>query len=495
MTDAAMAAPTRRVDMWFAGTAPQRRMTVAFRIILAIPQFIVLYFLYIAMFFVLVIGWFGALFMGRLPEWVFSFVSGVVRWTTRVYAYMYLLTDRYPPFSLDDEDYPARPIIPAPGRLNRWAVLFRIVLVIPAAVFCQIVQYGLTFPLIFVAWLIVALQRPDAPGALRRVLGSVALPGAPALLFHDADLGVRVGNAGRSPRSAIGVPATATAAALPALAWQHRHHRPHRHAALDGRAHATTGAAVRLSADAERVDGRRRARTGRAGDRAGYRAGRSRPAGYLGARRRAGHAGVAPAHAASAPAPAGLGTMPPPSPWERSVPSGPAADETPPWATLVLTGAARGWVIFAIVWGSIVLVGQSVAQSVAQSHQHTSAEQVNTVVRDYNRSDTAIETASTEYTSCATVACLRASHLHAATRLTQFADDLRNMTLPANAGQPARVVESDTAQLSSILSRLANSSDLSSYRATISRSNLTTILSSYHVDTEALVNALNSDLG
>jgi len=104
MNDAAMAVPTRRVDMWFAGTAPQRRLTVAFRIILAIPQFIVLYFLFIAAFFVLVIGWFGALFMGRLPEWVHSFVSGVVRWTTRVYAYMYLLTDRYPPFSLDDED-------------------------------------------------------------------------------------------------------------------------------------------------------------------------------------------------------------------------------------------------------------------------------------------------------------------------------------------------------------------------------------------------------
>ena len=124
MTDAAMATPTRRVDMWYAGTAPQRRLTVGFRIILAIPQLIVLYFLSIAAGIVLVIGWFAALFMGRLPEWVHSFISGVVRWTTRVYAYMYLLTDRYPQFSLDDEDYPARPILPAPGPLNRWTVLF-----------------------------------------------------------------------------------------------------------------------------------------------------------------------------------------------------------------------------------------------------------------------------------------------------------------------------------------------------------------------------------
>ena len=62
--------------MWYAGTAPQRRLTVAFRIILAIPQFIVLYFLAVATFFVAVIAWFAALFMGRLPEWAHSFLGG-----------------------------------------------------------------------------------------------------------------------------------------------------------------------------------------------------------------------------------------------------------------------------------------------------------------------------------------------------------------------------------------------------------------------------------
>ena len=151
--------------------------------------------------------------------------------------------------------------------------------------------------------------------------------------------------------------------------------------------------------------------------------------------------------------------------------------------------------IFAIVWGSIVFVGQNVAQSLARSHPHTSAQQVNAVVKDYNRSDTAIASASSASSSCATVACLRASHLAAASKLTQFDNDLRNMSLPANASEPAQVVESDTTQLSSILSRLANSSDLSTYRAAIRSSNLTTIWSSYHVDTQTLVNALNSDVG
>jgi uncharacterized protein involved in cysteine biosynthesis len=76
MTDAPMVMPSRRVEMWFAGTAPQRRLTVAFRVILAIPQFIILYVLFIASFFVLVIGWIAALFMGRLPEWVHTSPNG-----------------------------------------------------------------------------------------------------------------------------------------------------------------------------------------------------------------------------------------------------------------------------------------------------------------------------------------------------------------------------------------------------------------------------------
>ena len=48
--------------------------------------------------------------------------------------------------------------------------------------------------------------------------------------------------------------------------------------------------------------------------------------------------------------------MPVPSPGERATP--PSSGRLPEWATLVLTGAARGWMIFAIVWGSILFVGQ-----------------------------------------------------------------------------------------------------------------------------------------
>jgi hypothetical protein len=69
--------------------------------LLVIPHFIVLAFLWIAVFFVVIVAWFAILFTGRYPRGIFDFVEGVVRWGQRVVAYAFtLVTDRYPPFSL-----------------------------------------------------------------------------------------------------------------------------------------------------------------------------------------------------------------------------------------------------------------------------------------------------------------------------------------------------------------------------------------------------------
>jgi len=68
---------------------------------LAIPHYIVLFFLFIGAFFAVVIAWFAILFTGRYPRPLFDYVVGVSRWALRVQAYMSLLvTDRYPPFRL-----------------------------------------------------------------------------------------------------------------------------------------------------------------------------------------------------------------------------------------------------------------------------------------------------------------------------------------------------------------------------------------------------------
>ncbi len=69
--------------------------------LLAIPHYIVLFFLSIGAFFAVVAAWFAILFTGRYPRALFDYVVGVGRWGLRVQAYAFLLvTDTYPPFSL-----------------------------------------------------------------------------------------------------------------------------------------------------------------------------------------------------------------------------------------------------------------------------------------------------------------------------------------------------------------------------------------------------------
>jgi len=68
---------------------------------LAIPHYIVLALLWIALVIVVFIAWLVILFTGRYPRGMFDFVEGVIRWGARVVAYAFtLVTDRYPPFSL-----------------------------------------------------------------------------------------------------------------------------------------------------------------------------------------------------------------------------------------------------------------------------------------------------------------------------------------------------------------------------------------------------------
>jgi hypothetical protein len=80
--------------------APRDRLTVAFRILLAIPHFIVLIFVLLAWCLTTIVAWFSILLTGSYPHGLYEFGVGALRWRLRLEAYMLLLVDEYPPFSL-----------------------------------------------------------------------------------------------------------------------------------------------------------------------------------------------------------------------------------------------------------------------------------------------------------------------------------------------------------------------------------------------------------
>lgn len=140
----------------------QRRWTVLLRWLLLLPQFVVVALLSIAAFFVTIAGWFAALFLGRLPDPIADFLGTVLAYQTRVSASSTLLVDRYPPFAFDAPEYPVR-IELRRTPLNRLAVLFRLILVIPAAIISGLAMSG-WFALCWVFWLIgIVLGRLPEP--------------------------------------------------------------------------------------------------------------------------------------------------------------------------------------------------------------------------------------------------------------------------------------------------------------------------------------------
>jgi hypothetical protein len=147
----------------FSGPAPQSRATVAFRLLMVIPHTLILVTMAVAAGVVALIGWFGALFTGRLPVFAADFLTGYVRWVSRVQAYTWLLTDEYPPFTLGDPDYPVRLAVSPGQQLNRAAVFFRFFLLIPCGIVQNVVTYGALTVFQLANWLIVLVkgQMPD----------------------------------------------------------------------------------------------------------------------------------------------------------------------------------------------------------------------------------------------------------------------------------------------------------------------------------------------
>lgn len=149
--------------------------------LLAIPHYIVIAVLGVAVGFTTFLAFFAILFTGRYPRSWFFFTVGVLRWGWRVgfYAYAALGTDRYPPFTLAPADYPADFTVAYPERLSRGLVLVKWwLLAIPHYIIVGLFTSGMTL-----AWGYTSPSGMGQMSAAWSVLGVMVLFLAVALLF------------------------------------------------------------------------------------------------------------------------------------------------------------------------------------------------------------------------------------------------------------------------------------------------------------------------
>jgi hypothetical protein len=141
------------------------RVTVFFRLLLAIPHLIWLFLWGIAAFFAVIANWFATLFSGRSPAALHRFLSAYLRYQTHVYAYLLLTAEPFPGFTGEQGSYPVDLSIESPREQNRWTVGFRIVLALPAALIASAYS-NVAIVAAFLGWF-AALATGEMPRGLR----------------------------------------------------------------------------------------------------------------------------------------------------------------------------------------------------------------------------------------------------------------------------------------------------------------------------------------
>jgi hypothetical protein len=148
------------------------RLTVFFRLLLALPHLVWLVLWTIAAFFATIANWFATLVRGRPPDALHRFLSAYVRYEIHVLSFLLLVANPFPGFVGQAGTYPVDVQIDPPARQNRWITGFRLPLALPAL----LVANGLTILLVVAAFLgwFAALATGRMPEGLRN-LGAYAL--------------------------------------------------------------------------------------------------------------------------------------------------------------------------------------------------------------------------------------------------------------------------------------------------------------------------------
>jgi len=108
------------------------RLTVFFRLLLAIPLVIWIFLWTIATLVAAVINWIATLVVGRPPDGLHRFMCSYIRYVTHVNAYIGLVANPYPGFVGEEGSYPIDVTLPGPAAQPRWKTFFRIFLAVPA---------------------------------------------------------------------------------------------------------------------------------------------------------------------------------------------------------------------------------------------------------------------------------------------------------------------------------------------------------------------------
>jgi hypothetical protein len=173
----------------------RNRLTVFFRLILAIPHVIWLFLWGIVATLAAIANWFATLVKGESPEGLHNFLATYLRYMTQVYAYILLIADPFPGFG-GKPGYPIEIEVDPPQPQNRWTVGFRIFLAIPAFIIAGIFGY-LNRILALFSWF-VALVLGRVPEGLRNVA-------AFALRFEQQTAGYTLLLTGRYPSFNVSV--------------------------------------------------------------------------------------------------------------------------------------------------------------------------------------------------------------------------------------------------------------------------------------------------
>ncbi len=159
--------PPHPVRIQVTDELERSRLTVFFRLLLAIPHLLWLALWTVAVFFAVIVAWFAALATGHVPEALRRFLTAYVRYDLHVNAFLYLVGRRFPGFTGRPGSYGIDGEIEPAERQSRWTVLFRLFLAIPALLLAGAL-FGVTIVLAFLSWW-YALVTGRMPEGLRNL--------------------------------------------------------------------------------------------------------------------------------------------------------------------------------------------------------------------------------------------------------------------------------------------------------------------------------------